>query len=71
MSSEVGNVAGRNATTRADTQGSERALQSERREGGTTMNPYLMEKIVEHNRTELARSRQKRDWRTLFRLSEA
>ena len=38
---------------------------------GSTMSPYLMEKIVEHNRTELARSRQKRDWRTLFRLSEA
>ena len=35
------------------------------------MNPYLMEKIVENKRTELARSRQKRDWRTLFRLSEA
>ena len=38
---------------------------------GSTMSPYLMEKIVEHNRTELARARQKRDWRTLFRLSEA
>jgi len=35
------------------------------------MSPYLMEKIVEHNRTELARARQKRDWRTMFRLSEA
>ena len=35
---------------------------------GPLMSPYLMEKIVEHNRTELARSRQKRDWRTLFRL---
>lgn len=35
------------------------------------MNPYLMEKIVEHNRMELARSRHKRDWRSLFRLGEA
>ena len=35
------------------------------------MSPYLMEKIVEHNRMELARSRQKRDWRTLFRLGGA
>lgn len=35
------------------------------------MSPYLMEKIVEHNRTELARARHKRDWRTMFRLGGA
>jgi len=27
----------------------------------------MMEKIVEHNRTELARQRQKRNWFSLFR----
>jgi hypothetical protein len=31
------------------------------------MSPYLMEKIVEHNQNELARARQKREWRSLFR----
>ena len=35
------------------------------------MSPYMMEKIVEHTRTELARSRQKRDWQSLFRLSRS
>lgn len=35
------------------------------------MSPYLMEKIVEHNQAELARSRRKRGWRALFRLGEA
>jgi hypothetical protein len=35
------------------------------------MNPFLMEKIAEHNRAELARQRQKRDWYRLFRIGSA
>ena len=38
---------------------------------GSTMSPYLMEKIVEHNQAELARARQKREWRKLLRLDAA
>lgn len=71
MSSEVGNGAAQTATTRTGQQRTLRASLNMAPERGSTMSPYLMEKIVEHNRTELARSRQKRDWRTLFRLSEA
>jgi hypothetical protein len=35
------------------------------------MSPYLMEKIIEHNRAELARARNRRDWRMMFRLGAA
>jgi hypothetical protein len=35
------------------------------------MSPFMMEKIVEYNRTELARQRQKRDWHRLFRIGPA
>jgi hypothetical protein len=34
------------------------------------MNPFLMEKIIEHNQMELARARGVRNWRTMFRLGE-
>jgi hypothetical protein len=62
--SEVGNGADQTATLRA---GERTTSTLRRRDGGPTMSPYLMEKFAEYNQNELARARQKREWRSLFR----
>ncbi len=40
-----------------------------RTKGGTPMSPYMLEKMADHSRQELARSSGKRDWKAIFRLS--
>ena len=62
-------VVGGRQRGRPDRNGAARRAASTMR--GQTMNLYAMEKIVEHNRTELAKTRGKRQWRTMFRLGES